>query len=766
MVESMELEARIRQIGERMFSYMEEKKPSLWSPGWWKSRLLEQCFRNDEFKTQVLRFIDVYPVLRGAESTTRHLQEYLGEAHLTSLVKGLSLLDRYGADALPAKMIHSATERLARYFICGSNVTKALGTIRALQRRGLLFTVDFLGEEVISEVEADRYMHDYLNLLEKLSSSLEDGSDISISLKLSSLFSQFDPVNPQGTAERVKNRLRKIFSMAQSCHATVTLDAETYESLGITADILTELLDENRFEHFNAGIAIQAYLRDSEQRIRSLIQWAESRRHPLIIRLVKGAYWDYEVIKAKRLGWPAPVFARKRETDANFERLSRLLLKHNEYIVPAIASHNVRSLSNALAAAEALDAQHFEFQLLYGMGEPLTDPLLKMGVPTRLYIPYGELIPGMGYLVRRILENSANESFLRALETSSIEKSSLEGLLKPPQHLSSERPSKIAFARPETDTSRRPFVNEPVLDFSVEENRDLVSRALEDVKDSLGKDHPLIIDGKEVRARNCFESINPSDRSEVIGFVSKAEPAHADLAVDAAHRAFLSWRGVRPEERARVLFETAERMRREKAFLIALMMKESGKIRREADADVCEAVDFLEYYGRDAIRLGKTIETQQIPGEINEVEMIPRGVAVVISPWNFPLSIATGMTSAAIVAGNTVVLKPSSQTPVMAFVLSRFFRESGLPDGVLNILPGTGEELGDALLKHPEVALVVFTGSKEVGLGLIRKGSHVYPGQRIIRKVIAELGGKNAIILDESGDPDQAVIGITQSAFG
>ena len=766
MEESTEFQSRIQHIGKQIFSHMEVEKPVIWSPGWWKSRLLEQCFRNEEFKTQVLRFIDVYPVLKGPESTTRHLQEYLGEAHLTALVKGLSLLESCRAEVLPAKMIHSAIERLARYFICGSSVNNLVGTVRSLQHRGLLFTVDFLGEEVASEVEADRYMRDYLDLLEELSSSLEGDPGLSVSLKLSSLFSQFDPVNPRGTAEAVKKRLRKIFSAAQSCNASVTLDAETYESLGITTGVLTELLEERAFESFSAGIGIQAYLKDSEQRIRSLIDWAESRRHPLLIRLVKGAYWDYEIIKARRVGWPVPVFTRKWESDANFEKLSRLLLQHNDYIVPAFASHNVRSLSHAIAAAEELDARNFEFQLLYGMGEPLAEPLVKMGVSTRLYIPYGELIPGMGYLVRRILENSANESFLRALETGSIGKSPAEDLLKPPQDASSERSSRVSFKRADTDASREPFTNEPILDFSVEENRDLVSRALKDVKNFLGKDHPLLIDGKEVRAHRRFESINPSDRSEVIGSISRGEPAHVDRAVDAAQRAFRHWRRVKPEQRAQVLFEVAGRMRREKAFLIALMMKESGKIRREADVDVCEAVDFLEYYGREALRLGKTIETQKILGEINEVEMIPRGPAAVISPWNFPLSIATGMTSAAIVTGNTVILKPSSQTPVMASVLTRLFRESGLPDGVLNTLPGMGDEIGEALLRRPEVALVAFTGSKEVGLGLIRNASQLCPGQRTIRKVIAELGGKNAIIIDESGDPDQAVIGVTQSAFG
>ncbi len=310
------------------------------------------------------------------------------------------------------------------------------------------------------------------------------------------------------------------------------------------------------------------------------------------------------------------------------------------------------------------------------------------------------------------------------------------------------------------------FVNEPWLDFSLEKNQKILDEALQHASDHGGKSCPLLIDGNRVFTGDVRTSTNPSDTSETIGNASVADAGHVDDAVEAAGKAFESWRFVKPEERARYLFSVAENIRENRMQLIALVMKEAGKTRVEADADVCEAIDFLEYYGREMIRIGSPYRTQFTPGEINEVTYIPRGVAVVIAPWNFPLAILTGMVSAALVAGNTVIMKPSGNTPVIGWRLMEMYLNAGIPAGVLNFLPGSGEEVGERLVNHPNVSLIAFTGSKDVGLRIVQLASVTHHGQKNVKRVIGEFGGKNAVIVDESADIDAAVQGIAASAFG
>ena len=310
------------------------------------------------------------------------------------------------------------------------------------------------------------------------------------------------------------------------------------------------------------------------------------------------------------------------------------------------------------------------------------------------------------------------------------------------------------------------FKNEPLLDFSDEKTRVLMKEELEVVHQSPPKTYPLLIGGRESFSLHGLTSINPSNPSEVIGEVSKAEKSHVGNAVHAAREAFRSWRLVPPQERAEYLFNVAKQMREKRFFLASLIIREAGKSWVEADADVCEAIDFLEFYGREMIRLGKPSVTQDFPGETNESIYIPRGVAAVIAPWNFPLAILTGMTSAAVVAGNTVVMKPASQTPIIGRHLVNMFRNAGLPAGILNYIAGPGDEIGEYLINHPDVDLIAFTGSKEAGLRIIKLASEFHPDQQTIKRVVAELGGKNAIIVDKSADVDQAVNGIYSSAFG
>jgi 1-pyrroline-5-carboxylate dehydrogenase len=313
---------------------------------------------------------------------------------------------------------------------------------------------------------------------------------------------------------------------------------------------------------------------------------------------------------------------------------------------------------------------------------------------------------------------------------------------------------------------RGEFRNEPLTDFSRPENRAAMVAALEDVGGRLGRTYELLIDGEHVRTPATFTSWNPSRKDQAVGLVCKGTPEHADRAIRAAHAAFESWRRAPAEERSRYLFRAADEMRRRKHEFSAWMVYEVGKTWPEADADTAEAIDFLEFYGRENLRYSGPQPVTPVPGERNAVVYLPLGVGIVIPPWNFPLAILVGMASAAVVTGNTVVLKPSSDSPVISAQFVALMESLGLPKGVLNFLPGSGGEVGDPLVEHPLTRFVAFTGSKEVGLRINELAARPRPGQRWIKRVIAEMGGKDAIIVDRDADLEAAVQGVVASAYG
>jgi len=310
------------------------------------------------------------------------------------------------------------------------------------------------------------------------------------------------------------------------------------------------------------------------------------------------------------------------------------------------------------------------------------------------------------------------------------------------------------------------FRNEAYTDFAQPENRRRMEEALAQVEAQLGREYDLIIGGEAVKAKDTFRSYNPSEKDQVVGIFQKATPEHIDRAIEVAWEAFESWKQVCPKERAIVLLRAAEIMRRRRLELDAWMVLEVGKSWLEADADVAEATDFLEFYAREMIRYAEPQPLTPVPREFNELVYIPLGVGAIIPPWNFPLAILTGMTSAAIVAGNTVILKPSSDSPKMGQLFMEIMQEAGLPDGVVNFITGSGAVIGDYLVSHPKIRFISFTGSKEVGLRINELAAKAQKGQIWIKRVIAEMGGKDAIIVDSSCDIESAVEGVTASAYG
>lgn len=782
MTISDDIELRTRAIGQDIFSRLQTETPSVFQFAWWDEKILDWCMRDETVKVQMFRFIDVLPMLKTGEQVARHLQEYFldhKDVFPIAIQWGLNFASHRSAAARAVALaVRRNATRMAQRFIAGSTPAEALSTIRRLRRQQLAFTLDLLGEATLSEEEAISYQQRYLELLASLTAATNQWESVplldadhvgalprvNVSLKLTALYSQFDAIAPEHSVARVKERLRPIFRSAKEGGAFVTVDMEQYRYKDLTLRVFKEMLEEEEFRAWpHVGIVLQAYLRETEQDARDLLAWVQRRGSPIGVRLVRGAYWDYETVIARQHGWPTPVFTQKWETDENFERLTVLLLEHARYIRPAIGTHNIRSIAYALAAAQCLElpARAVELQMLYGMGDAIKTALVQLGQRLRVYAPFGELIPGMGYLVRRLLENTSNESFLRQ---SFVEHVSVDTLLRSPEE---ERRRANGNG---TDHSQVPtadaFTNEPGLDFAQEENRQRFRAALSAVRARFGRTYPLIIDGQEVLPGAFLTSTNPAHPDEVLGLVARADIPAAEHGVAAAVRALPDWRATSDADRAAFLSRAADLMRERRLELAAWIVFEAGKPWRDADADVCEAIDFLIYYGHEMLRLASPRPLNQLPGEANSYVYQPRGVAVVIAPWNFPMAILTGMTTAALVTGNTVIMKPAEQTSIIAAQLMAIFRDAGLPPGVLTYLPGVGEEIGEYLVTHPQTNLIAFTGSLAVGLRINELAAKAHEGQRGIKKVIAELGGKNAIIIDDDADLDEAVLGTVASAFG
>ena len=515
---------------------------------------------------------------------------------------------------------------------------------------------------------------------------------------------------------------------------------------------------EDEFRTYpHLGIVVQAYLRHADPRLERMLELAKERGAPITIRLVKGAYWDSEVITADQQGRPSPVFLNKAETDTNFERLSVELLKHHEHLPAAFGSHNLRSIVHAIACAEDMGVPKnaYEIQMLYGMAEPIRKALRERGHRVRVYCPIGELLPGMAYFVRRLLENTANEGFLRQSYHENVD---IETLLAAP-----EVPPAGSVESAEKGAG---FRNCALMDFADPVPRDAFARIVQTTGKQLPVDVPFVVNGEARRTREPIERRSPSDNDRVVTKLSYASRDDAQEAIDAAEEGWPAWRDSPLEERAALLMRLADRLEGDRLRLAALQVYEVAKPWREADADVVEAIDFCRYYARRApFELGPEQQGGAL-GEINTLFYEGRGPTMIIAPWNFPMAILCGMTTAALVAGNTVILKPSGQSCAVAYSLFEHMQAAGFPASAVQFLPCSGSEVGAFLVDSPQIAQIAFTGSKAVGLSIVESAARTHPGQRQIKRVICEMGGKNAILIDEDADLDEAVAGVLQGAFG
>lgn len=409
---------------------MRAGRPWPLTPAWWDAMAMRWVSRDPDTRLQLFRFVDVIPMLRTSRNVADHFRVYFdrSQGSFPWPIRTAAWLGDTKAAGLMGRLIRRNVLRMARRFVAGSTIDEILASVRDLRRRGLEFTLDVLGEATISDKEADGYRDEYLALLDRLGPECRSWPaqskgmgpngrtpTLNLSLKVSALDSRFDPIAPEASFAGVTGRLRDIARSAREQGAFLNIDMEQYAYKDLTLSLFRRLFEEPEFRDWpDVGLAMQAYLRDTERDLRELLEWVKSRGTPITVRIVKGAYWDYETVMARHRHWPVPVYTQKWQSDASFARCATFLLENRDWLRPALASHNVLNLAHALAVAETLDAPRdsYEIQMLHGMADVLTRPLLQRGEQVRIYAPYGRLLPGMAYLVRRLLENSSNTSLL------------------------------------------------------------------------------------------------------------------------------------------------------------------------------------------------------------------------------------------------------------------------------------------------------------------------------------------------------------------
>jgi RHH-type proline utilization regulon transcriptional repressor/proline dehydrogenase/delta 1-pyrroline-5-carboxylate dehydrogenase len=781
------LQTQVEERGARIFDLVDRYPESVFSKAGFYQRMMALSMRDEHFKVQMFRFVDVLASLRRSGDIVQHLEEYFAPAPAGR--DGFAPVIHTGVRLarivpwLSSMVLRRNVSGMARQFIAGKNPDDVMKTLRKRRQQNIGFTVDLLGEAVVSEIETDAYAARCSELLEHLARETRGWTDplgtnselfpvVNFSVKISALYSQMNPADPADAIAHLAPKLRPILRRARELGAFINFDMESYAHKNTTLELFKTLCTEPEFNDWpHAGIVTQAYLRDAEKDLRDLIEWGRARGTRFTVRLVKGAYWDYEKIKSRQNGWDCPVYLQKPESDVNFETLTRILLENASIVTAAFGSHNVRSIAHAQALAEELgiDRSRFEFQFLYGMAGPIKRALVEMGYRVREYCPVGELLPGMSYLVRRLLENTSNEGFLRAKFSEHV---SAKELLRDPGEII--RPTESADRKTRLQggpqgVERPPdgvYKNSPLVNFVYKESQEQMQAALRDVRNRLGRKFPLVINGEKIWTDKLTPSVNPSAPNEIVGYAAEAGIPEAERAVKAARGAFEKWSRTLFEERAQLLERAAAILDRRRFELSALEVFEVGKPWAEADGDIREAIDFCHFYAHQARLIGRPRLTQQVPGEESYQHYWPRGVALVIAPWNFPMAILCGMVSAALVTGNTAIMKPSEQSLNIGAMLMEIFEEAGVPPGALNFLNGRGSVIGAHLVDHKDVDLIAFTGSREVGLGIWESAGKTREGQRELKHVICEMGGKNAMIVDSDADLDEAIVDSIYSAFG
>jgi RHH-type transcriptional regulator, proline utilization regulon repressor / proline dehydrogenase / delta 1-pyrroline-5-carboxylate dehydrogenase len=744
--------------GQEIFNTMKTCQESFFHKEAWLGRIMDWVMKDQSFKIDLFRLVDVLPMLSTEDQVAKHIKEYLldNKQNLPFFLSTALKASSFGlSKGLASSMIKKNVSDMAKRFIAGKDINHAKEPLVKLHQQGFSCTIDLLGEKTLSEQEADVYFERYKQLISVLPKLLGGVNDFNVSVKVSALSCHLVAEDPKYSVSDIKNRILPLLRLAKQNNVFINFDVENFQTHEIVFLLFQEIALSDEFRAWpHLGIVVQAYLKNSLEHVQSLIKLCENRNTPITIRLVKGAYWDYEVVKAEQLGQAVKVFLHKEQTDQNYEHLSKMLLDHIHLLCPAFGSHNIRSLAHAIAYAKQknIEKDKYEIQMLYGMAEPERKSLLERGHQVRIYVPLGEMLPGMSYLVRRLLENTSQMSFLKL---SHHDKKNERCLLQMPRFTKDKHEEK----------NKAEFINAEYLDFTNKSIREKFSKAILVAKNSLPMKIQITIEGKNYSSENIMSRPCPSDTDLVVSQCHFAEIKHVDLAVESCVNGFLKLQSLPLIERAGHLKKLSQIIEQDRYELAAMACLEVGKTWAEADADVAEAIDFCRYYADRALIEIACKKMGDVAGERNILLYQGRGPTAVIAPWNFPFAILCGMSVAAYVAGNPIIMKPAEQSMVTAHMLfERMIKASFLKEAI-NFLPGEGEVIGPYLVSHKNIANICFTGSMKVGHQIIKSANTVVSGQVQMKRVICEMGGKNAIIIDDDADLDEAITSVINSAF-
>jgi RHH-type proline utilization regulon transcriptional repressor/proline dehydrogenase/delta 1-pyrroline-5-carboxylate dehydrogenase len=674
------------------------------------------------------------------------------------------LVARSGEPVIRQAMMQ-AMRILGRQFVMGRTIDEALERAKPEEPLGYRHSYDMLGEAARTAHDAERYLDSYDRAIAAIGRAAQGRSPIDapgISVKLSAIHPRYEFAQRARALAEITPRLAALALHAKETGIGFTVDAEEADRLELSLEIFARLAEEPRLAGWDGlGLAVQAY----QKRAVAVIDWlaglAQASRRRLMVRLVKGAYWDSEIKRAQERGLEGyPVFTRKTATDLSYLAAAQRLFAHGRHFYPQFATHNAHSVAAVIEIASGSRA--FEFQRLHGMGEALYEQVVghdKLGIPCRVYAPVGSHEDLLPYLVRRLLENGANTSFVNRIVD---ERAPIDEIVADPaaklRRLKTKPHPRIPLPRDLFGAER---LNSRGLDLSDPAILVPLADAMAKAAAEPWSAGPIV--GGVVRQAAPRDVFDPSDRRRRIGQVSDASDGDVADATGRAARAFPTWEGTLAEERAARLERLAELYERDMAPLMALCVREAGKTIPDAVAEVREAADYCRYYAARA-RI-EFAQPQALPGptgERDEIALHGRGVFLAISPWNFPLAIFTGQITAALAAGNAVIAKPAEQTPLIAAHAVRLMHEAGIPADAVQLLPGPGERVGAALVAHPAIAGIVFTGSTETARGIARA---LAAREGPILPLIAETGGQNAMIVDSSALAEQAVGDALASAF-
>lgn len=682
------------------------------------------------------------------------------------------MVNRLGEPVIRRAM-YQAMKVMGKQFVLGRDIKEALKRSQPLFDKGYTYSYDMLGEAACTRDDAKGYFDDYARAIRTVgetSRKLKEGTPSpSVSIKLSALHPRYEFGRREQVLEELVASVRELAGIARELNVAITIDAEEVDRLEISLEVFRAVYESDTCRGWGKfGLVVQAYSTRALPTLQYLNRIADLQGDEIPLRLVKGAYWDSEIKESQELGVEGyPVFTRKASTDVSYLVCVRFLLSENTRgrIYPQFATHNAHTISTILDVANAGETRQFEFQRLHGMGEALYEAALKRapkGTWCRIYAPVGAHKDLLPYLVRRLLENGANSSFVHQLVDPRVPVESLctHPVVTLNQYKTYHNP-RIALPPNIYGADR---LNSRGINLNINSQYQPLIDEMATHMDTTYDVRPQLAFDVEVNAERRQAVTCPFDRRDTLGHVQWTSAEEASKAVDAAWAAFPRWEQTPVEERAAILERFGDLMETHTAELMTLCSREGGKLLTDGIAEIREAVDFCRYYANRArADFAEPTELQGPTGEHNQIMLGGKGVFACISPWNFPVAIFCGQMVAAAVTGNTVVAKPAEQTSLVAHRVVELLREAGMPHDVVQLLPGDGPTVGSVLSSDPRITGVCFTGSTQTAQIINR--SLAARENAPLPTLIAETGGLNAMIVDSTALPEQVVNDVVQSAF-